>query len=130
MILAAPYGRVVVLLLGALTCLRLCAADLDVNGDGVVRIAMLSRPQLSGGIDASLICSDLECMIKAAGSGKPVRVALEAVTKNRTLLGWWYNPDIGAERAKLLTGQYDFLILSLDCTYFNRSSPPQYEIGI
>jgi len=112
MIRKVPYGWFAGLLLCAAAYLPLFAADLDVNGDGVIRIAMLSRPQQSGGIDASLICSDLEIMVKATRPGKPVRVALEAVSKNRTLLGWWYNPDISAERAKLLAGHYDFLLLS------------------
>ena len=111
MIRAAPYGRVVAFLLWAAACLPLFAADLDVNRDGVIRVAMLSRPQQNGGIDASLICSDLESMIKATRPGKPVRVALEPISKNRTLLGWWYNPDSGTERAKLLAGQYDILLL-------------------
>ena len=93
-------------------CFPLFAADLDVNGDGVIRIAMLSRPLQNGNIDVALACSDLEDMIKATRPGKPVRVAFEPVSKNRTLLGWWYNPDIASERAKLLAGGYDLLLLS------------------
>jgi len=89
----------------------LWAADLDVNGDGAIRIAVLSAAQQSGGVDATVVCADLEGMIKAGRPGKPVRVAFEAIAKNRTLLGWWYNPDISAERAKLLAGRYDYLLV-------------------
>jgi hypothetical protein len=98
-------------LLGVIGIRPLCAADLDINGDGAVRIAMLSRPQQNGGVDASLVCADLESMVKATRPGKPVRVVLEPVAKNRTLLGWWYNPDTAADRARLLAGNYDFLLL-------------------
>ena len=101
-----------VVLLAAAARLPLLAADLDINGDGVIRIALLSRAVQNGSVDASLICSDLESMVKASQPDKPVRVALEAIAKNRTLLGWWYNPDISSERAKLLAGHYDLLLLS------------------
>jgi len=86
-------------------------ADMDVNGDGVIRIALLSPPMKNGGVDASIICADLEGMLKAARTGKPVRVVAEPVEQNRTLLGWWYNPDIAAARNRLLAGQYDWLLM-------------------
>ena len=87
------------------------AADLDVNGDGVIRIALISPPQHSG-IDAAAICTDLENTIKASKAGKPVRVTFEPVAKNRTLLGWWYNPDTLGARTELLEGGYDYMLLA------------------
>ncbi len=88
------------------------AADLDVNGDGVIRMVLLSPPKHAGGIDASAICADLEGMIKAARPGVPVRVAFEPVAKNRTLMGWWYNPDTQPARDQLFSGQADYLLLA------------------
>lgn len=88
------------------------AADFDVNGDGLIRIALLSVPEHAGGIRSELICSDLESMIKASKPGKPVRVVLEPLDKTRTLLGWWYHPDTRAARAQLEAGQYDCLLLT------------------
>lgn len=87
------------------------AADLDVNRDGMIRIALLSAPLPQGGIDAGVICADLESMIKESKPGKPVRVMLEPVTQTRTLLGWWYHPDARAARAQLVAGNFDFLLL-------------------
>ena len=88
------------------------AADLDVNRDGLIRIALLSAPVHPGGIRSDLICTDLESMIKASQPGKPVRVVLEPLSKTRTLLGWWYHPDTRAARAQLEAGQYDCLLLA------------------
>ena len=87
------------------------APDLDVNNDGVVRIALIS-PAQHAGIDAATICADLEQTLKAAKVNKPVRVVLEPVAKNRTLLGWWYNPDLQPARAQLLEGNYDYVLLA------------------
>lgn len=103
-----------------LKCIMLCsitlfnsfAADLDTNRDGVIRLALLSTPTHNGGIDASLICSDLELIIKASKPGKPVRVVHESVTLNKTLMGWWYHPESRSPRADLLTGQFDYIILA------------------
>jgi hypothetical protein len=94
------------------TRLLASVGDLDVNGDGFIRVAWLSTPVQAGGIEASAICSDLEGMIKAAKPGKPVRVALEAVTLARTLMGWWYHPDAQTARAQLFSGGYDVLLLA------------------
>jgi hypothetical protein len=85
---------------------------LDVNGDGVIRMVLLSPPKHAGGIDAALICSDLEGMVKAASPGVPVRVGFEPVANNRTLMGWWYNPDTQRARAQLFSGQADYLLLA------------------
>ncbi len=87
------------------------SADLDVNGDGVIRVMVLSAPQHAGGIAAADFCSDLEGMIKASRPGLPVRVALEPVTKNRTLMGWWYNPDLQSARTQLFAARADYLLL-------------------
>ena len=88
------------------------AADLDANGDGMIRVAFLSAPIQAGGIDSAAICSDLENMIRASNAGKPVRVTHESITRNRTLMGWWYHPDMAAARAQLFAGQYDFLLMA------------------
>lgn len=90
---------------------RAAETDLDVNGDGVVRVAFLTAPSSKGSVDAALVCADLEGMLKSARTGKPVRVVLESSEQNRTLLGWWYNPDLAADRARLLSGGYDWLLL-------------------
>ena len=111
MIRARPYRWLLALLMGVTAGRASGAAELDVNGDGAIRIAVLSAAQQSGGVDATLVCADLEGMLKAGRPGKPVRVAFEPIAKNRTLLGWWYNPDSAAERAKLLAGRYDYLLL-------------------
>ena len=103
--------RAVVFLMLAVGTLGLRAADLDVNDDGAIRVAVLSKPQPTANVDASLVASDLEGMLKATRSGKPVRVTFEPITQNRTLLGWWYNPDVTADRTRLLAGNYDFLLL-------------------
>jgi len=87
------------------------ATDLDANNDGVIRIALISPPQHSG-IEAAAICADLENTIKASSTRKPVRVTLEPLAKNRTLLGWWYNPDTQDARAQLLDGNYDHVLLA------------------
>ena len=87
-------------------------ADLDVNGDGMVRIAVLSVPLHPGNIRADLISSDLESMLKAFKPGRPVRVTLEPVTQSRTLLGWWYHPEALPDRARLEAGRYDWLLLA------------------
>ena len=69
-------------------------SSLDINADEAVRIALISHSLHGGGIDANAICADLETTIRAS-TRKPVRVTLAPVDKNRTLLGWWYNPEIG-----------------------------------
>ena len=89
-----------------------CAEGLDVNGDGMIRIVLLSKPLQNGGIEAATICSDLESMIKAAKPGRPVRVTHEPVSQSRTLMGWWYHPDAQGARAQLFAGQYDLLLLA------------------
>jgi hypothetical protein len=88
------------------------AADLDINGDGVIRMVLLSTPKHAGGIEAATICADLESMVKAARPGVPVRVAFEPVAANRSLMGWWYNPDVLSARAQLFAGQTDYLLLA------------------
>jgi hypothetical protein len=96
-------------------CAGVCAAqgaEWDANRDGVIRIALLSVPTHPGGTRADVICSDLESMIKASRPGKPVRVVAEPLTQTRTLLGWWYHPDLQASRAKLEAGRYDYLLLA------------------
>jgi len=87
------------------------ATDLDVNGDGAIRIALISLPQHAG-IDTAAVCADLENTIKASKTSKPVRITFEPVTKNRTLLGWWYNPDTQDARTQLLEGAYDYVLLA------------------
>ena len=87
------------------------ATDLDANGDGMIRIALISRPQHSE-IEAATVCADLESAIKASKTRKPVRVTFEPLTKNRTLLGWWYNPDTSEAREQLLDGNYDYVLLA------------------
>jgi hypothetical protein len=88
------------------------AADLDVNRDGMIRIALLSVPVQGGGIRSDRICEDLESMIKASKPGKPVRVVLEPLTKTRTLFGWWYHPEERASRSQLASGRYDSVLLA------------------
>ena len=100
------------LLAAGLVASSALAAGLDLNGDGAVRMVLLSPPKHAGGIDALALCGDLEGMIKAANPGLPVRVALEPVAKNRTLMGWWYNPDTSSARAQLFSGQADYLLLA------------------
>jgi len=103
---------------GALLALTVClssvarAEGLDVNGDGMIRIVLLSKPLQNGGIEAATICSDLESMIKAAKPGRPVRVTHEPVSQSRTLMGWWYHPDAQGARTQLFAGQYDLLLLA------------------
>lgn len=106
---ARYWGVLVLLALAA--CPTRAETELDVNDDGVIRVALLSLPLKNGGVDAAIVCADLEGMLKAARTGKPVRVALEPIEQNRTLLGWWYNPDLAAARNRLLAGQYDWLLL-------------------
>lgn len=101
-----------VLLSWATVAQPLVAAELDVNGDGTIRLAMLSRPMHNGGVDCALICADLEEMVKASHPGVPVRVTFEPIAQSRTLLGWWYHPENGDARAKLLSGRYDYLLLN------------------
>lgn len=86
-------------------------SSLDINADDAVRIALISHSLHGGGIDANAICADLETTIRTS-TRKPVRVTLEPVDKNRTLLGWWYNPDLQANRQQLLSGKYDFVLLA------------------
>lgn len=88
------------------------AADFDFNRDGMIRVAFLSTPKQNGDIDAALICSDLETMIKASSPDVPVRVTLESVTLSRSLMGWWYHPDTQAARTQLFTGKYDLLLVA------------------
>ena len=88
------------------------AAEWDVNGDGMIRVALLSPPTHAGGIDAAEICADLERMVKAASPGTPVRVVLEPVSQCRTLMGWWYHPDLQPARAQLFDGHFDKVLLA------------------
>ncbi len=94
------------------TFLSASAADFDFNRDGMVRFALLSTPEQNGGIDAAVICSDLENMIKASKPGMPVRVTHEAITLNRTVMGWWYHPETQTSRSLLFAGQYDLLLIA------------------
>lgn len=98
--------------LSGTTLLCSFAADLDANRDGLIRLAILSTPLQAGGIDAAAICTDLELIVKASKPGKPARVVHEAVTQNKTLMGWWYHPDSRSARAELLAGQFDHIILA------------------
>ncbi len=104
----------VLLSLSGLASLSAFAADLDGNRDGMIRVAFLSTPLQSGGIEALAICADLENMIKASTPGKPVRVTHESITHSRTLMGWWYHPDSQAARAQLFAGHYDLLLMAED----------------
>ena len=88
------------------------AEDLDANRDGMVRLAVLSVPQHSGGIEAEILCSDLETMFKASKMDMPVRVSFEPLGNNRTLMGWWYNPETQPVRGQLFLGQFDYLLLA------------------
>lgn len=88
------------------------AADLDTNRDGAVRLAVLSVPMHPGGVEMGVVCSDLENMFKNAKLDSPVRVAFEAVGNNRTLMGWWYDPENQPGRARLFSGQFDYLLLA------------------
>jgi len=96
----------------ALLTLDMSAADLDVNRDGAVRLAVLSVPMHPGGVEMGLVCSDLESMFKASKLDRPVRVAFDAVGNNRTLMGWWYDPENQPARARLFGGQFDYLLLA------------------
>ncbi|MDD4101971.1 MAG: Ig-like domain-containing protein [Kiritimatiellae bacterium] len=85
---------------------------LDYNGDGAIRVALLSRAVRPGEIEASKICADLEKVIKAARSGVPVKVTHEPLGESRSLLGWWHYPDGRADRERLLAGSYDCILLA------------------
>ncbi len=106
------YFTLAALLLGGSGWSPAAAAELDANRDGMIRIALLAAPSHAGGIRAELICADLESMIKASAPGKPVRVVLEPLVKTRTLLGWWYHPDMETARAQLASGHYDCVLLA------------------
>ncbi|MDD4016625.1 MAG: hypothetical protein PHV28_01655 [Kiritimatiellae bacterium] len=88
------------------------AKNLDVNGDGMVRLAVLSVPQHPGGVEAEVLCSDLENMFKASKMDVPVRVSFVPLGNNRTLMGWWYNPESQPVRGQLFSGQFDYLLLA------------------
>ncbi len=111
----AQYRLLTVFLsLSGLASLTAYSSDLDINHDGMIRVALISTPLQSGGIDALAICDDLENMIKASKPGKPVRVTHEPISRNRTLMGWWYHPDVQAARAQLFAGQFDLLLMAED----------------
>lgn len=88
------------------------ASELDANGDGAIRVALVSVPSHPGGISAEVIGQDLSSALQAAKTGRPARVETELLTKNKSLLGWWYHPDTRAARARLLAGSYDYLLLA------------------
>lgn len=96
----------------ALLTHNVSAQDLDINRDGAVRLAVLSVPTHPGGIEMGPVCADLENMVKASKPGRPVRVALDAVGNNRTLMGWWYDPENQTARVRLFGGQFDYLLLA------------------
>jgi hypothetical protein len=106
------YGAACLALAWAVRGAPARADDLDVNGDGMIRIALVSAPLHAGGIDAAVIAQDLAGAVQAAKTGKPVRVVTEPLAKSRTLLGWWYHPDTRASRAQLAAGSYDYLLLA------------------
>ena len=83
----------------------------DFNGDGSVRIAVLSPAVHAGGIDAAVWATDLEGILKASVKC-PVRVGLVPLGKYRSMMGWWYAPDTDIEREKLVNGQTDLLLLA------------------
>lgn len=88
------------------------AASLDYNGDGVVRVAVLSVPQHVGEIQMETVCADLEHLIKRSDPDQPVRVTFEPIENNlHSLMGWFYHPDSQAARTRLKTGLYDYLLL-------------------
>ena len=97
---------------GTLLTADVSAGDLDVNRDGAVRLAVLSVPMHPGGVEMGLVCSDLENMFKASKLDRPVRVAFDAVGNNRTLMGWWYDPENQPARTRLFGGQFDYLLLA------------------
>jgi len=84
----------------------------DYNQDGVIRCAVISGITSGNGLDPSLLCSDLEGMIKEDNPGQPVRVSLEMIGDNKTILGWWYHPDSRPARLKLKDADYDFIFLA------------------
>lgn len=83
----------------------------DFNGDGSVRIAVLSPAVHAGGINAAVWATDLEGILKASVKC-PVRVGLVPLGKYRSMMGWWYAPDTDIEREKLVNGQTDLLLLA------------------
>jgi len=85
---------------------------LDVNKDGAIRVALISRATHPDGIEAAKICADLEKVLKAARSSVPVKVTHESLGQSRTLLGWWFHPDSRADRERLLAGRYDYVLLA------------------
>jgi len=88
------------------------AAGMDVNNDGMIRLALVSARVQAGGIDMGVVGQDLADAVQAAKGRVPVRVVVEPLDKTRTLLGWWYHPETRASRAKLLAGNNDFLLLT------------------
>ena len=90
-------------------------SEWDVNGDGLVRVTLLSVPELDGGIRAANLCADLEKMLKA-GMSRPVRVNHEPVTQGKSLMSWYYHPDAGEARARLFPGEIDLVLLAEDAS--------------
>ncbi len=88
------------------------AKALDINRDGAIRVALLSRAMHPGEVEASKICADIEKMLKAAWPDEPVKVTHETLGESRTLLGWWHHPDSRVERERLLAGSYDYVLLA------------------
>ncbi|MBQ7190242.1 MAG: hypothetical protein IJR99_12600 [Kiritimatiellae bacterium] len=91
------------------------SVDWDFNGDGMIRVSLVSVPHLSGGLLAKDIGSDLERMIKSA-TKKPVRVAVEPVESAKSLMGWWYAPKSAEAKNRVFTSSTDFLIVTEDDT--------------
>lgn len=87
-------------------------ASLDINGDGAVRVALLSTEQHPGGVSAGVIAADLEQGIRSVRWGRSGRVVVEVVSRERSLLGWWYHPDNREAREQLLQGRHDLLLLA------------------
>ena len=85
--------------------------DLDLNGDGVVRVTLLSPPLHAGGIEAAAWAADLEAMLKSVVR-KNVRVTLELPGDNQSLMGWWYSPDTREARERLFAAQTDLLLIA------------------
>lgn len=85
--------------------------NLDLNGDGVVRVTLLSPATHAGGIEAAAWAADLEAMLKSVVR-KNVRVTLELPGDNQSLMGWWYSPDTREARERLFASQIDLLLIA------------------
>ena len=93
--------------------------NLDFNGDGSVRIALITPSEHAGEILSSLWASDLEAIVKEA-TRLPTRVTLETVDPYRSLMGWWYAAETGAKKEALFALEADLVLLAEHESFVNR----------